>query len=246
MATLREMERSATLLDSKPAPMPGSVNWVGEFPDEITELAGIFREDWKARYGRLMTEDLPMNADGIFYNDLREPFMSADQAAVTLAATDKALYTASAFPVLGGQYWARIGKKLRIRAFGKITTAVTPGNLTWDIYYGSGADATGTILASSAALALTASQTNLSWEIDIYIHCRSTGSAGTLFCDGKSFFNNAVVASTLQPVLIPASAAVVSGAVDLTAANIISLQFKRSGSTVETMTVQDLEVTALN
>lgn len=183
-------------------------------------------------------------ADGLFYLDTREPFIGADITAVTLATTDKALYPASNFPVLGGQYFSRIGKKIRIRAFGKITTAATPGNGTFGIYYGSGADANGVLLASSAALTLIASQTNLSWCVEVFIHCRSIGSAGTLFCDGRGMFNAAVVAAST--FLIPASAAVVSGACDLTAANIISVQFKRSGSTAETMAVQDLEVTAFN
>src|SRR4051794_25237822 len=102
-------------------------------------------------------------SDGLFYNDLREPFMTADVTAVTLASTNKALYPASNFPVLGGQYWARIGKAMRLRVFGRITTAATPGNGQFALYYGSGADATGTILASSAAVALSANQTNLSW-----------------------------------------------------------------------------------
>lgn len=185
-------------------------------------------------------------ADGIFYQDTREPFMAADQGAVTLAATAKALYTPSAFPVLGGQYFSRVGKKLHIRLFGKITTAATPGNGSFDIYYGTGADANGVLLASSAALALTASQTNLSWMVELWVSCRSIGSAGTLFVDGLARFNAGVLATTLQPMMIPASAAVVSGACDLTAALIISVQFKRSGSTAETMTVQDMEVCALN
>ncbi len=185
-------------------------------------------------------------ADGIFYHDTREPFISADQAAVTLSTTNKALYTPSAFPVLGGQYFARVGKKIQIRLFGKITTAVTPGNGSFGVYYGSGVDATGVLLASSAAVALTASQTNLSWQATINVSCRTTGSAGTLFCDGIAHFNVGVLASTLQPLLVPASAAVVSAACDLTAANIISVQFARSGSTAETMTVQDMEVVPLN
>lgn len=183
-------------------------------------------------------------ADGLFYHDLREPFLAADQGAVTLAATDKALYTPSAFPLLGGQYWARVGKKMQIRAFGKITTAATPGNGTFDIYYGNGTDANGTILASSAAQTLVASQTNLSWMIELWISCRTTGSAGGLFVDGRATFNTGVIAA--GTFLIPASAAAVTGSLDLTAANIISVQFKRSGSTAETMTVQDLEVNALN
>lgn len=184
--------------------------------------------------------------DGPFYNDLRAPFISADVAAVTLATTDKALYPPSNFPVLGGQYFSFIGKKLRVRVFGKITTGATPGNLTIDIYYGDGTDANGVLLVSSAAIALTASQTNLSWEIELTIHVRSLGSAGTLFVDGQLAANVGVISSTLQPVMIPASAAVVSGACDLTAAKMISIQAKRSGSTAETMTVQDFDFIALN
>lgn len=100
--------------------------------------------------------------DGVFYNDLREPFIAADISPVTLLTTDLALYPASNFPVLGGQYFARIGKKMRIRLFGKITTAATPGNGTFDIYYGTGAAANGVLLASSAAFALTAGRGGIS------------------------------------------------------------------------------------
>ena len=182
-------------------------------------------------------------ADGLFYNDLREPSITADVASVTLSTTDKALYPAANFPVLGGQYWSRPGKKIKIRLFGRITTGATPGNLTWDVYYGTGADANGTILASSAAEALTASQTNLSWEAEIYIHCRTTGATGTLFVTGYARFNESVKAVRQ---LIPASAPAASGSVDLTVANIISVQVKRSGSTAETMQVHDMEVIALN
>ena len=185
-------------------------------------------------------------ADGLFYNDLREPFISTDVAAVTLAATAKALYPAAAFPALGGQYFVRVGKKLRIRAFGRMTTGITPGNGSFNIYYGSGADATGTLLMTGAPVALSASQTNLSWMAEFYVHCRSTGSAGTLFCTGSAHFNVGLIASTLQPIMLPASAPAVSAGVDLTAANIISLQYLRSGSTAETMQVHDLEITAMN
>src|SRR5258708_38560247 len=121
-------------------------------------------------------------ADGRFYTDLREPFISADQSPVTLSTTAKALYTASAFPVLGGQYFSRIGKKLRIRLFGKMTTGATPGNGSFNVYYGTGADANGVALMTGTPVALVANGTNLSWETELYVHCRSTGSAGTLFC----------------------------------------------------------------
>jgi hypothetical protein len=182
-------------------------------------------------------------ADGLFYNDMREPFIGADITAVTLAATNKALYPVSNFPVLGGQYFSRIGKKLRIRLFGRMTTGATPGNGQFALLYGTGADANGVVIASSAAFALTANQTNVSWMVDLLVHCRSIGSAGTLFATGHALFNEAVAA---PHVLIPASAPAVSGACDLTAALIMSVQFNRSGSTAETMQVHDMEVIAMN
>ena len=185
--------------------------------------------------------------DGVFYVDLREPFLAADVGAVTLAATAKALYPAVTFPVLGAGYFARVGKKLRIRLFGRITTVLTPGNGSFDIYWGTGADANGTILASSAALALSASQTNLSWSVEIDVTCRKLNDAsnGALLVTGEAQFNVGVLASTLAPMMIPASAPA-QVTVDLSAANIVSVQFKRSGSTVETMQVHDMTVLALN
>lgn len=185
-------------------------------------------------------------ADGLFYNDLREPFIATDVPAVTLTTTAKALYTASFFPNLGGQYFVRVGKALRIELFGRMTVAATPGNGSFNVYYGSGADAAGVVLMTGAPVALLANQAALSWSCKVDVHCRSTGSTGTLFCTGRAHFNVALIASTLQPIMLPASTPAVSGACDLTAANIISVQYLRSGSTVETMQVHDIKVTALN
>ena len=182
-------------------------------------------------------------ADGLFYWDSREPFNATDVAAVTLATTAKALYPAGAFPNLGGQYFARPGKKMRIRLFGRITTGLTPGNGSFNVYYGNGADATGVILMTGTPVALLPSQTNLSWACEIFVHCRSVGATGTLFCTGRALFNSGVQAG---PILLPASAAAVSGACDLTTSNIISVQYLRSGSSAETMQVHDIEVGALN
>lgn len=182
--------------------------------------------------------------DGNFYSDLRAPFITSDVAAVTLAATNKALYPIANVPAMGKDYWW-VGKKVRIEAFGRITTAVTPGNLTLALFYGTGADANGVSLAASAAQTLIASQTNISWRCRLTIHCRSTGSAGTLFCTGEAQFGAAVIAAS--GFLIPATAPAVSASVDLTvASNVLSLQALRSGSTAETMQIHELSVIAMN
>lgn len=185
-------------------------------------------------------------ADGLFYNDLREPFIASDLTAISPLATAVALYTPSSFPVMGGQYFARPGKALRIRLFGRCTSALTPGNVSLAIYYGTGASANGVLLASSGAVAWTASQTNMSFMVEVDVTCRTTGSTGTLFCTGFAKFNVAAVASTLQPLLIPATAPAVSAACDLTAALILSVQMIRSGSTAETAQIHQMQVIALN
>jgi hypothetical protein len=182
--------------------------------------------------------------DSQFYRDLRAPFMTVAPAAVTLAATNKALFTVAAVPAMGKDYWWA-GKTVEHRAFGQITTAATPGNLTVALLYGTGADNTGVSLAATAALTLIASQTNISWEIVLRTRCITVGATGTLFTTGRMQIGTAVVA--VGTVLIPASAPAVSGSCDLTVAgNILSLQALRSGSTAETMQVVDLQVEALN
>ena len=182
-------------------------------------------------------------ADGLFYLDTREPFITVSPAAVTLAATAKALYTPSQFPVLGGHYFGRVGKKVLIHMFGVMTTVLTPGNGSFNIYYGTGADANGVLLMTGTPVALTASQTALTWSLECVVTCITTGSAGTLRCTGMAKFNEAIQAP-MQ--MLPTATAGASGACDLTAANIISVQYLRSGSTAETMQVIDMRVVALN
>lgn len=185
------------------------------------------------------------NRDKLFFNYFMSPEVEADFAAVTLAATYKALVPIASMPDLGAYYFLRTGKRLKIRMFGKITTGATPGNLQLALFFGSGADAAGVNIAASAAQTLVAAQTNVSWEVELNVHCRSTGAAGTLMGTGHAKFGAAVIAATT--FLIPGSAAVVSTAVDLTATGLgFTVQALRSGSTAETMAVQDMEVVAQN
>ena len=184
--------------------------------------------------------------DGPFYNDLREPFIAADLTAISPLSTAVPLYTPSSFPVLGGQYFARPGKALKISIFGRMTSAATPGNVSWAVYYGDGTAANGVLLASSTAKAWAASQTNDVFYLETVVTCRTTGATGTLFCTGFVMPSVTSVVSTLQPILIPGTAPAVSAACDLTAAKIISVQMIRSGSTAETAQVHQMQVIALN
>jgi hypothetical protein len=181
--------------------------------------------------------------DGPFYIDSRAPHISADVAAVTLAATAKALIPIANIPVLGSNYFSYIGKAVRITLHGRITTGATPGNGTFSLYWGNGTDANGTALASSGAATLVANQTNLSWKMMLIARCRALGATGALMVVGSVTYNSAVVAA--NEIMIPASAPVQT-TVDLTAANVLSPQYLRSGSTAESMQVHDVLYEALN
>jgi hypothetical protein len=183
--------------------------------------------------------------DGPFWVDLRAPHMNADVASVTLTAAALPMVPVANLPPLGANYFSFVGKAVRLTLHGRITTAATPGNGTFSLYWGNGTGANGTVIAASAAHALIASQSNISWRLEMMIRCRSLGATGSLIAMGMLSYNPAVVASTNQPVMIPA-ATPAAVTVDLTANNFLSPQYGRSGSTVETLQVHEFAFEALN
>ena len=185
-------------------------------------------------------------ADGLFYLDTREPHIVSDIAAVTLAATAKALYPAAAFPVLGSQYFNRPGKALKIEMLLRLVTAVTPGNVSFNVHWGTGADANGTLInVAGTPVAWIANFTKLC-KVEYWLRCLTTGTAGTLQGGGLAIFdqNHVATPNTLQ--YFPQAGLAASAALDLTQSFIPSIQMLRSGSTAETAQVQELKVIALN
>lgn len=184
-----------------------------------------------------------MSTSSQFFIDLLVPHKTADESPVTLASTYKALHLATSFPLLGARFFDGIGKRLRITAHGKMTTAATPGNGTFGLHWGTGADANGTAVVESAAYALAANRTNECWRVVFDVHARVLGATGTLFAVGTAWHSSTL--ATIPTQMLPASAPA-AVTVDLTTALILSLQYKRSGSTAETMTLQDLVVESMN
>jgi len=181
-------------------------------------------------------------ADGLFYNDMREPFVVGDLGVVTMAATAKALYPASNFPLMPG-FFNRVGKTLRITAWLKMVLAGTPGNFSFNVHFGTGADANGTLACvAGTPVALTGSVTKCGY-VELIVRCLTTGPTGTLQALGMAYFDPAIIASTLQPIVFPAGGGAASGALDLTGSSIVSLQVLQSG-TAGTIQVQHMEVTA--
>src|SRR5262245_11307980 len=192
------------------------------------------------------------------YHETRDPFFqSTDFAATSPLTTSISVIPVARVPATNlafpANYWLKPGRKWWVHMAGKVTTAATPGNLTFEIRHQTGTptDAGGTILATSAATAAAASKTNIMWTLDFWVFCRGDAStfvptATPLFAYGQFMYDGAgaLFSTTSQnPLLIPASAAAATN-VDATLAGTIHVDLKRSGSTAEAITCQDLLVTA--
>jgi hypothetical protein len=103
-----------------------------------------------------------------------------------------------------GGFW-RQGRAVMGRFWGTTTTSTTPGTLTIDLRL----DTTGgTLLVTSGALTLIASQTTSSWKLEFDVTCRTVGTAGTVMAMGKFEAGAAIFAagSAFLPATAPATA----------------------------------------
>ena len=98
------------------------------------------------------------------------------------------------------------GKTVRVRAFGVLSSTGTP-NLTVKVKFGS------TVIATTGAVAQSGTPTDVGWELDCLITCRTTGASGTVFAQGVFRYGTVVMP-------LAATAAVT---VDTTGAHIIDL-----------------------
>lgn len=189
------------------------------------------------------------------YHETRNPkAQTADYASITGATTSKSIMSvtadlpgsALAYPA---GYWD-LGKKWHVRMYLKMTTGATPGNLTIEIRMQTGSavtDAGGTIMATSAAVALVGSKTAASCFIDFTIESRGQISTTCpLFVKGMFFTDPTfgLVASTALPIFIPSNAAVTTN-FDVTLAGTVNVQMKNSGANASTYVVQDLQVNSI-
>jgi hypothetical protein len=173
--------------------------------------------------------------------------MAADAASVTILTTATAILPVANLPVLGSNYFGYVGKCVRMRLWGQMTAAATPGNLGFNLYWGTGANANGTSLLSytaAAGSALTAG-TALSWELDLFVRCRALGATGSLISHGMINANPALIAASLQPLMMPLSAAA-AVTVDLTQNFVLSPQFLASGTAGSTVIVHEFIYEAMN
>jgi hypothetical protein len=179
--------------------------------------------------------------DGMNYVDHKLPFIVAGLSVINLTTTYQNLVNFTSMPVFGPNYWQYPGKAIRVRAIGLSTTGATPGTLTFSFLYGPATPGSGTTLAG-VSVTWTASQTNMTFIAELQVRCRTLiggGFQGNLLAAGRMLLQG-----TGLFALPPTGLAVQT--VDFAQPFCIVPQASRSGSTAESLTVQEIMYEALN
>ena len=189
------------------------------------------------------------------YHETRNPIVqTADYASITGATTSKSIMSITAdLPgsalQYGQGYWNG-GKKWHCRMWLKITTGAAAGNITIEIRMQTGtavSDAGGTIMATSAAVALANSKTAANVFLDFTVESRgAVGTATPMFVKGYALTDPtfALWASTVNPIFIPSNASAATN-FDTTLAGYVNVQMKNSGANANTYVVHDLQVNSI-
>jgi len=160
-----------------------------------------------------------------------------DGTQISNSTTQASIIPAAAKFTLPAGFLDVPGKKLRIKATGRISCVVTtPGNLLFQVLFGA------TVVATSQNMNLnTTAKTNVTWALDWDLTLRTIGGGtSATFMHVGMFTSEALVGSPANTaggngsMLIPASAPAVGSGFDATVANVIDLQAKFSVATSPT------------
>ena len=170
-------------------------------------------------------------ADGLFYRDLRQPVVVADQGSIAPGTTETTLWATGATSptILPANYWW-VGKTVKITAAFKWTSG-TAGNITFGMSYGAANNPACKV--NSTAIAAIASVGPFTVFAQGYATCRSIGTAGTLSLWGSAQFPIGLVLSTGQTnFTFPVAGVSVVSTVDTTVAtNAVMFHAIRSAGT---------------
>lgn len=154
-----------------------------------------------------------------------------DGSALTNSTTPTSILPPAARFTLPSNFFANIGKSIRIKASGRISTLVTsPGNLSFAVQFGTVASPISVFSSGTTALNVTA-QTNATWDLEVNLVCRAIGSgtSATMLGVGKwisrASLNGPAVGTTtgVGTVLLPDTAPAVGTGFDSTITNVVDL-----------------------
>lgn len=164
---------------------------------------------------------------------------TADGTAVANTTTETIIFPDVVIPA----NYMQDGRKLRMRAFGKLSTTATP-TMVWAIRWGG---VGGTLLANTELITMGSGVANVNWSLEALIQTRTNGATGSLLVMGDLSVHSAagtVLANVFGVSGFDAPAAVT---VNLTADTALSLTADWSAaSSSNTLTGMDYALESLN
>lgn len=161
----------------------------------------------------------------------------ASGSALTNSTTPTSLLPAAAKYTIPANGIAYIGQKLKIRAWGQITTTTGTNNMTFSVYMG------GSPLAASQAVADLASLTASTWMVEFDLTCQTLGASANFAFSGLAYGLTAVNAVTLIPATSPTTSSTFNSA----AANVLDFYGTWSTATSsDSITLTQFEVISSN
>lgn len=155
---------------------------------------------------------------GGYYEDVLAKAVG-DGPALSASTTKTSILPATAkytTPVGGGFWWP--GKELRVNARGRVSS-FTSGTLTF-AFGVAAVDA-----FASQAITPVASQTNITWELDLLLTCRAEGVGGSATANliGIGRFQAGAFLTSSIPIMLPATAPAVGTSFDPAPASVLDL-----------------------
>ena len=174
-----------------------------------------------------------------------EPFLitGEDGPALVSSSTATSILPLSRKFTLGSYFFDSVGKTLRIRAAGRISTAASgPGTLTMDIRFGSVV-----VFNGGVSPTLAVSATNLTWVMDVILTCRAIGASTSATVIGIGRLETSALSAATPIMLLPTSAPAAGTGFDSTAAQTIDLFATFSvNSASNSLTCQQCSIEAMN
>lgn len=164
----------------------------------------------------------------------------SDGTQISNSTTQASIIPAAAKYALPANFLDTIGKKLRIKAMGRVSCVVTtPGTLLYEVRFGP---TSSLVLFTTQQINLNVvAKTNVTWLLDLEMTVRAIGggtSANVMWSGSwRSEAHVGAAANTAGGIgeqLLPASAPAVSNGFDSTGVNFIDLQAKFSVATSPT------------
>jgi hypothetical protein len=144
---------------------------------------------------------------------------AADGSALTNTTTPGSILPGHAKFTLPANFFQYAGQKLRLKASGRISTAASaPGTFTFDVRFGAIV-----VFNGGASPTLAVSASNLGWQLDVDLTCRSVGNSTLATILGQGSLYSAALSASTPIMLLPASAPAAGSGFDSTSSQVVDL-----------------------